>query len=133
MTVAVDTSVAVPAMVTWHPEHRACRGVADDAAIPAHAVLEAYSVMTRLPGRRLGAAAARALILGWFDGDRVLVPLGLGALDLVTTVSEADVVGGATYDALVGTTARDHGRLLVSRDRRAAATYRRLGVDHELV
>ncbi|MGF1646507.1 MAG: PIN domain-containing protein [Kineosporiaceae bacterium] len=133
MTVAVDTSVAVPAMVTWHPEHRACRGVAEDAAIPAHAVLESYSVMTRLPGKRLGAEAARALILGWFDGDRILAPVGVGVLDLVTTVSETGVVGGATYDALVGATARDHGRVLVSRDRRAAATYRRLGIDYELV
>ncbi|MGF1664251.1 MAG: PIN domain-containing protein [Kineosporiaceae bacterium] len=133
MTVAVDTSVAVPAMVTWHPEHKACRGVAEGAEIPAHALLEAYSVMTRLPGRRLAAAAAGELILGWFDVDRVLAPPGPGVLDLVTSISRAGVVGGAAYDALVGATARDHGRVLVSRDHRAAATYRRLGVDHELV
>jgi predicted nucleic acid-binding protein len=39
------------------------------------------------------------------------------------------LMGGATYDALIGLTAVRHGVALVSRDRRAAGLYQRLGVD----
>lgn len=36
--------------------------------------------------------------------------------------------GGASYDGLVGLEARAHARVLLSLDRRAQETYRRLGV-----
>lgn len=37
------------------------------------------------------------------------------------------------YDALVGATALEHGLTLISRDRRAAETYRALGVVVEML
>lgn len=43
------------------------------------------------------------------------------------------VVGGAAYDALVGEAASLHGRVLLTRDRRAIPTYERLGVTFELI
>jgi hypothetical protein len=43
------------------------------------------------------------------------------------------VLGGATYDGLVGLEASAHGETLLTLDRRAAATYRRLGVAFEAI
>jgi hypothetical protein len=44
-----------------------------------------------------------------------------------------DVAGGAIFDALVGWVARVGGVPLISRDRRAQPTYRRLGIDLLLI
>jgi predicted nucleic acid-binding protein len=41
--------------------------------------------------------------------------------------------GAAIYDAQIAATAKHHGLKLLSRDRRAAATYDAIGVDYELV
>ncbi|MGQ0629801.1 MAG: hypothetical protein ACT4P1_02070 [Sporichthyaceae bacterium] len=48
-------------------------------------------------------------------------------------LAQARVAGGATFDALVGAAAKEHGRTLITADRRAAGTYAVLGVDVELV
>ena len=48
--------------------------------------------------------------------------------DLLRTLAAAGVLGGATYDGLVGLQAAAHGETLLTLDRRAEATYRRLGV-----
>ncbi|MEO8968055.1 MAG: hypothetical protein ABI355_10595 [Solirubrobacteraceae bacterium] len=45
----------------------------------------------------------------------------------------AGVAGGAVYDALVGAAAREHDLPLVTRDQRAAETYRALAVRFELL
>ena len=48
--IAVDTSVAIAALSPWHDRHAdaadACR---EGAAIPAHALLECFSTLTRMP------------------------------------------------------------------------------------
>jgi predicted nucleic acid-binding protein len=43
------------------------------------------------------------------------------------------VKGGATYDGLIALTALEHDLELVSRDRRAARTYRALGARFRLI
>ena len=43
------------------------------------------------------------------------------------------IAGGAVYDALVGAAAVEHGLTLMTRDRRALDTYRRLNVKFVLV
>jgi hypothetical protein len=43
-------------------------------------------------------------------------------------LADAGVFGGASYDGLVGLETRAHGHVLISLDRRAQETYRRLGV-----
>lgn len=52
---------------------------------------------------------------------------------LVEQAVAAGLTGGAIYDALIGATANHAGATLLSRDRRAAATYEALGVEYELV
>ena len=51
----------------------------------------------------------------------------------MTRCSAAGVEGGAVYDGLVGLTAAEAGRTLLTRDARAAGIYRRLGIDYDLM
>ena len=49
------------------------------------------------------------------------------------TLCELGVSGSAAYDGLIALTALAHAARLVSLDRRAESTYRRCGVDFELL
>ncbi len=49
-------------------------------------------------------------------------------LELLAELADLGIAGGSVYDALVGMVAAHHGLTLASRDERASATYRRLGV-----
>ncbi len=131
---AVDTSVAVPLLVASHRQHEAVSGYVGDRVVrpTAHAQLETYSVLTRLPGdARLTAHDADRLLT-----ERFGAPIQMSATataSLIGTLSQAGIVGGAVYDALIGLTARAAGSLLLTRDRRAVPTLLALRVDHELV
>ena len=54
--IALDTSVLVAAFQPWHDDHGRARGAldrcleAETPLIPSHALLETYSVLTRMPG-----------------------------------------------------------------------------------
>jgi toxin FitB len=52
---------------------------------------------------------------------------------LLAQFAAAGVAGGAVYDGLIASAAKEAGLLLVSCDARAAATYRALGVEFELL
>jgi hypothetical protein len=126
--------VAVAALAGWHVAHEPSRLAAENAALPAHARLETYSVLTRLPPPHRLAPDVVATLLGrWFDGARTLTPSPLLSVSIVDRCSERGIDGGAVYDALVGLTAAEAGASLLTRDRRAARTYRLLGVDFELM
>src|SRR5690625_3303694 len=65
--VACDTSVLVPAMVTWHPRHEDSRRTVTETvtALPSHVLVETYSVLTRLPApHRLSPAVAGKAVSG---------------------------------------------------------------------
>jgi predicted nucleic acid-binding protein len=128
-TLALDTSVAVPLLVQTHRAHdsvvRWWGG--REIALSGHALVETYSVLTRLPGdlRVAPPDAARLLRM------RFAPPLQLKAKTtarLPELLSELGVAGGAVYDALVGLAAMEHGVELATRDARAAGTYEALGV-----
>jgi predicted nucleic acid-binding protein len=53
--------------------------------------------------------------------------------ELVLELVQRDIRGGATYDALIGATVRAAGASLVTCDRRAVATYERLGLEFDLL
>ncbi len=57
-----------------------------------------------------------------------LVLSGAQLRDLRPSLADSQIIGGATYDALIGLTARESGAELLSCDRRAAVTYEALGV-----
>lgn len=125
---ACDTSVLMPSLVAWHPDHTdSRRAMRDVTVVPAHVLLETYSVLTRLPPRQRitpdDAAAAIAAL-----GLEVVALSAAEHQQLVARLAAAGIGGGAVYDALVGATAREHGRTLVTRDVRARATYDAMGV-----
>jgi len=130
----VDTSVAVALTVADHRHHeetfqdlgRRHLGLA------GHAAFEAFSVLTRLPppARRTPAIVARVLAEGFPD---TRFPSADGAAALLSRLGRGKIAGGAVYDALVGATALEHGLVLATRDRRALGTYRKLGVEVQML
>jgi predicted nucleic acid-binding protein len=134
VTVAVDTSVAVPLLVRSHQHHADVARWWDgqQLTLSGHALAETYSVLTRLPGdaRLSGPDAARLL------DARFTAPLALSgppAQQVHTTLSRLGVVGGAVYDGLVALAAKEHGLALATRDARARGTYDAVGVKVILV
>jgi len=102
--------------------------VQDVTALPAHVLLESYSVLTRLPSGLAVPAAVAADVLARRFADE---PLRLPQPDhdvLIATLAGAGVFGGASYDGIVALEAHAHGRVLISIDRRAQETYHRLRV-----
>lgn len=132
--IAVDTSVVVAAFASWHEGHAAAADVLSRAPrIPAHVVIETFSVLTRLPPpHRAPADLVQAFLASRFRE----APLGLpprGHLRLVELASREGITGGAIYDALVAATALHAGARLVTRDRRARAIYERVRVPYDLL
>jgi predicted nucleic acid-binding protein len=132
--IAVDTSVVVAAFASWHEGHAgAAAALARRPRVPAHVLLETYSVLTRLPPPH----RAPARLVAEFLAERFkAVPLVLPGAEhrrLVARAAEAGIAGGSIHDALVGATVRHAGGRLLTRDRCAAPTYERLGVAYELI
>ncbi len=131
---AVDTSVAVAYLDAAHTAHRICVAAlaGRSAALAGHAAFESLSVLTRLPGPAQipPSDAATALRAAFPD------PCWLSAeqqSQLLATLGTAGIHGGSVYDALVGEAARVDDRTLLTRDRRAIATYEFLGVTYSLI
>jgi predicted nucleic acid-binding protein len=133
-TATCDTSLLLAALADWHPVHNRAREALRGrvTSVPAHTLLECYSVLTRLPGEHRVATAT---------AGQLLDELQLGSLEcpadrhraLVQRLSAAGIGGGAIYDGLVGETARYHGLTLLSLDRRARTTYDAVGATSELL
>jgi len=129
VTVAVDTSVAVPLLVRSHHDHAAVVRWwgGQEITLSGHALVETYSVLTRLPGdARLAPADAARLLTARFPSPLVLS--GSRARKLPGTLSRLGIAGGAVYDALVALAAKEHGAALATRDARARGTYEAVGV-----
>jgi predicted nucleic acid-binding protein len=128
--VLVDTSVAVSLVLADHEAHedtmRAVRRLR--LGLAGHAWFETYSVLTRLPPRsRRSPAVVRSILESDFPETRFLD--GSVLAELRAEISSLGIAGGAVYDALIGATARAFSLPLLSRDKRARATYDALGVD----
>lgn len=93
-------------------------------------MLEAYSVLTRLPG---GLAVSRAdaarTLEARFDGRPLQIPVALRR-DVLSTLAVAGVRGGSAYDGLVALEAHAHRATLISLDERARHTYARLQIKY---
>ena len=129
MRTAVDTSVVVAALCGWHDRHDSARAALDDAlagevVVATRVVVEAYAVLTRLPGRhRVAAADALAVLRELFDAADI-VELGQDPLwRLLEDAVARGVGGGAVYDAEIAQCAREAGanRLITLNERHFAA------------
>jgi predicted nucleic acid-binding protein len=115
---ALDTSVIVPALLSWHEHHALALPVvrdaladAEGALLPLPVLVEAYAVLTRLPPPwRLRPRDAHRLLVETFRGRARVV--GLGGDEgwaLLDAALAGGVSGGATYDAHIAACARKGG------------------------
>ncbi len=100
--------------------------------LAGHAAFETYSVLTRLPAPARRSPEVVGEILRRSFPIAAFLP-GEAAAALLVQLPALGVAGGNVYDALVGAASKHHGLMLLTRDRRASATYVALGVEHELV
>lgn len=130
----VDTSVAVPLLLTAHQAHRSVNASVGSrsVALAGHAAHETYAVLTRLPGdARLAPRDAVRLLQQRFGSPVVLDARSARAASGI--LADLEIAGGATYDGLIALAAKRSSLPLASRDRRAEGTYRRLGIEVELL
>lgn len=129
---AVDSSVVVAAFASWHEHHLVARkAMSSRPRLVAHAALESYSVLTRLPPpHRAQPAIVHSFITERF-ADPFLTLSETGYQELLATVAASHILGGPTYDALIAFTAAEHQATLMSLDQRATATYEAIGVTVE--
>ncbi|MDQ2761546.1 MAG: PIN domain-containing protein [Actinomycetota bacterium] len=124
----------VAAYATWHESHsQAADAVRRGPALIAHAALEAYSVLTRLPER---VRAPADLVRQYLEANFGAVWVGLSGEQqrtLLLRLPALGIAGGSVYDALIAATAAVHEAKLLSLDARAAVVYERLGTAYELL
>jgi predicted nucleic acid-binding protein len=131
---AADTSVTVTAILAGHPEHDAAAvAVAACDFTIAHAALETYSVLTRLPvPHRVDGRTAATVLAERTPTSHVALSASEHA-NVPARLADAGVSGGASYDGLIALTALEHGLELLTRDTRAERTYRALAVQYTLL
>ena len=115
---ALDTSVIVPALLSWHEHHalalaavQSALGAPERAVVPLPALVEAFAVMTRLPAPfRISAHVAHRLLNTTFRARaRVVALTATDAWTLLDEVAAQQLAGGATYDAHIVACARRAG------------------------
>lgn len=128
----VDSSVVIAAFASWHEHHAvAQKALAGRPRLVAHAAVESYSVLTRLPPpHRAQPSLVHAFLTERFAGP-FLVLSETGYQELLATVASSQIFGGPVYDALIAFTAAEHQATLVSLDQRAATTYEAVGATVE--
>ena len=100
----------VAAVCSWHERHAAVAAEIERRlaargrlAVPAHALVEAYAVLTRLPPpHRIAPADAWAVLSASFVEPATLVALeGPAHAVLLARLAAAGTGGGRSYDALI--------------------------------
>ena len=106
-TFFVDTSCIIAAVCGWHTHHPQAAaeierrlGGRERLATAAHALAEAYAVLTRMPApHRLSPADALTLLDGNFiDGARVIALDSEGYRSLLKRAAREGLSGGRIYD-----------------------------------
>lgn len=113
---AVDSSCMVAAVCSWHERHDAAaaeigRRIGDGLIVPAHALVEAYAVLTRLPApHRLAPHDAWTLIKANFVDRATVIALDPAEhAAVLARLAAAGIGGGRTYDKLIAAAARKGG------------------------
>jgi predicted nucleic acid-binding protein len=130
--IAVDSSVVIAGFASWHEQHTAALKVlARRPRLVAHAALETYSVLTRLPAPHRAQPALVDRYLASRFPEPFLCMSEANHRTLLHLLMEKQILGGQTYDALIGFTAAQHEARLVSFDQRAVLVYEAVGVHVE--
>ncbi len=114
---SLDSNCMIAAVCSWHERHaetakaierRLRRG--DRLVVAAHALVETYAVLTRLPSpHRLAPDDAWNLVEANFVENASVAALpAAGHVALLRRLAGASVFGGRTYDAVIAASAA-HG------------------------
>lgn len=110
MKILLDTSVLVAAMVEAHPAHERAlpwlqriKAGTDVGYVAAHSIAELYAVLSVLPVQpRISPAIASKLIQqDVFDICGIVTLSILDYNKVIKHLSESNIVGGVTYDAVI--------------------------------
>ena len=113
----LDTSCLLPLVAEWHEHHeqttrhyRARLDRGEHAVIPVHALLECYSVLTRLPHplKTTPESAVEVLTKYFVDVETAGLDANLGRL-VVRHAAVLGMGGGRVYDAAVAAEAAEAG------------------------
>lgn len=115
--IAIDTSVAVAALLTWHERHDAAAralgrllGASEGLVVPVHVLVESYAVLTRLPPpHRLSPSDAMSLLEANFRESKLASLASRSVWPLLARLAETGIAGGTTYDAMILEAARGAG------------------------
>ena len=134
MKPAADSSVTIAALLNDHPAHdAAAAALATCQTTIAHVAAETYSVLTRLPTPHRADARTAVMALEKRLPSTYAALSASSFAKALGKLAKAGVGGGATYDGLIALTALEHDLELLSRDTRAARTYRTLGINFRLL
>jgi predicted nucleic acid-binding protein len=132
----LDTSVIIAGVLTWHQHHEAAAkeltvllSSPAEVILPLQALVEAYSVMTRLPSpHRLSGKDALDILEGSLKERATVVGLdGEEGWELISDLSRRQIAGSTSYDGLIVSCARKGGaRRILTFNR---AHFERLGPD----
>jgi predicted nucleic acid-binding protein len=129
-----DSSVTIAALLGDHPAHKtAADALARCKTTIAHAAVETYSVLTRLPApHRVDARTAATVLNKRLPATYATLDASMYA-KAPSRLATNGISGGATYDGLIALTALEHNLELFTRDERAERTYRALDVPYQLL
>jgi len=113
---ALDTSCVIPLLSSWHEFHvrtkqgyEARRARRERLVIPAHALLESFAALTRMPVRLSPEDARRLLEESFFEKAEIADLAGDAAWKTIQDVSVRQMGGGIIYDAVIAREALDAG------------------------
>ncbi len=110
----LDTGCLVAAVCSWHEHHEPTREALEDAlergygfVAVAHALTEAYSVLTRLPPpHRLSPGDAFTVLKENWGEDEAVALTATEYWDLLHAAQGAGISGGLLYDAVIAACAK---------------------------
>lgn len=105
---ALDSSVVVAALSSWHENHEQAARAIDaklkagwTPLIPANVLLETFAVLTRLPSPfRVPVKVALAAIEGFYPDYASEITAG-DCFEAMRKVGQASLAGGKVYDAAI--------------------------------
>jgi predicted nucleic acid-binding protein len=108
----LDTSYLVPLLAEWHQHHdrttrdyRARLGRGERPVIAIHALLECYSVLTRLPHPvRVAGDVAEQILTHYFADVEIAGATPETGWLAIRSLAVQDLGGGRIYDALIAST-----------------------------
>ena len=134
VTTALDASVIIAGVLAWHEHHEAAAAELTallsgptEIILPLQALVEAYSVMTRLPSpHRLSAKDALDVLDGSLKQRTIVVGLeGEEGWELIGDLSRRQIAAATSYDGLIVSCAlKGHAQRILTFNR---AHFERLG------